>query len=138
MTTQRPAGVTILAVLQLIGGIANLLFGITSLFFGGAIVVSGAAASTGSPAVIGPMMTLFGALFIAIGVFGLVLSYGLLNLQQWAWKLAMALAAINVVTHLISLFQGSNVPGAIVSMVISGLILYYLFRPNVKRGFGLA
>jgi len=32
MTNQRPTGVTILAVLQVIGGIISLIFGLSSLF----------------------------------------------------------------------------------------------------------
>jgi uncharacterized membrane protein (DUF2068 family) len=137
MINQRPAGVTILAVLQLLAGILNLLFGIASLFFGGAIVFSKAAEQTGAAIDMGPIMVTIGALTIAIGVFSLILSYGLFNLKPWAWNLAIILAIINFVTHFASIFQGGNVPGAIIVMVISGLILYYLFHANVQRAFGM-
>jgi uncharacterized membrane protein (DUF2068 family) len=138
MTSQRPTGVTILAVIQLIGGALSLLFGISSLFFGGLMVVSDAAATAGSEIEMGPILLLAGVLAIISGVIGLLAGYGLFTLKGWGWTLAMLFAVINIIQNVLSLIQGANIAGAIVGIVISGLIIYYLNQSNVKRAFGKA
>jgi len=136
MTNQRPTGVTILAVLQLIGGAISLLFGISSLFFGGLMVVSDAATTAGAEIDVGPLLLLAGILAIVSGVIGLLAGYGLFTLKGWGWTLSMLFAVINIVHNLLGLFQGANIAGGIIGIVISGLILYYLNTTTVKRAFG--
>lgn len=138
MTTQRPTGVTILAVLQFIGGIISLFFGLSSLFFGGLMVASDAAATAGADIDMGPILLLAGILAIVSGVIGLIAGYGLFTLKGWGWTLAMVFSVLNIFHNLLGLFQGGSVPGAIVGIVISGLIIYYLNTSTVKRAFGKA
>ena len=138
MTTQRPTGVTILAVIQMIGGVLSLLIGISSLFFGG-LAVSGVANNTAgaeAAAEVGPLMVAGGGLAIFTGLVGLIAGYGLFTLKGWGWSLAVVFSIINIGHNLLGILQGANIPGGIVGIVISGLILYYLYRPNVKRAFG--
>jgi uncharacterized membrane protein (DUF2068 family) len=136
MTNQRPTGVTILAVIQFIGGIISLFFGLSSLFFGGLMVASDAAATTGAEIDMGPILLLAGGLSIISGVIGLIAGYGLFTLKPWGWTLAIVFAVLNIVHNLLSLFQGGNIPGSIIGIVISGLIIYYLNTSTVKRAFG--
>jgi uncharacterized membrane protein (DUF2068 family) len=138
MSNQRPTGVTILAVLQIIGGLLSLLFGLSGLLFGGAMVATDAAEATGAPLDMGPVMMTVGIASVIIGLIGLIAGYGLFTLQGWGWLMAIVFAAANVLRNLVSLVQGINVPGAIIGIVVSGLIIYYLYRPNVKRAFGKA
>jgi uncharacterized membrane protein (DUF2068 family) len=138
VTIQRPTGVTVLAVLQFIGGILSLFIGISGLFFGG-LMVSGVAENTSGAAAaaqVGPLMVAGGFFAILSGILGLIAGYGLFTLKGWGWTLAMVFSVINVIHNVIGLFQGASIPGAIVGIVISGLILYYLFQPHVKRAFG--
>lgn len=138
MTNERPTGVTILAVLQLLGGIVSLLVGVSGLFFGGLIVAAGSGQPAGEAAVMGPV--LLGASIGALisGIIGLIAGFGLFTLKGWGWMLAMVFSILNILNNLVSIFQGSNIVGAIVGIVISGLILYYLNQSNVKRAFGKA
>jgi uncharacterized membrane protein (DUF2068 family) len=138
MTTQRPTGVTILAVLQLIGGVINVLFGISSLFFGGLIVVSKAVETAGSPINMGPIILAAGVLAVISGLLGLFAGYGLFTLKSWGWILALIFSVLNIVYNGLKIFQGANIPGTFVGIAISGLIIYYLNRPNIKRAFGRA
>jgi uncharacterized membrane protein (DUF2068 family) len=138
MTTQRPTGVTILAVLQIFGGIISLFFGLSSLFFGGLMVVSDAAATAGAEIDMGPIMLAAGVLALISGVIGLIAGYGLFTLKGWGWTLAVIFAIANIVSNLLGLFQGANIVGGIIGIVISGLILYYLNTSTVKRAFGKA
>jgi uncharacterized membrane protein (DUF2068 family) len=138
MTIQRPTGVTILAVLQFIGGALSLLFGVLSLFFGGAMVATDAAEAVDAAIDMGPVMMTVGIASIIIGIIGLIAGYGLFTLKGWGWLLAVVFSLSNVVRNIMALFSGVNVVGAIIGIVISGLILYYLYQPNVKRAFGRA
>jgi uncharacterized membrane protein (DUF2068 family) len=138
MTTQRPTGVTILAIIQMIGGVLSLLIGISGLFFGG-LMVSGVADNTSGAAAaaeVGPLMVTGGIGAIVSGILGLLAGYGLFTLKGWGWTLAMVFSVLNIIHNALGLFRGANIPGAIVGIVISGLILYYLFTPTVKRAFG--
>lgn len=138
MANQRPTGVTILAVLQFIGGLLSLILGLGSLLFGGLMVASDVAATTGTEIDMGPILLFAGIVAIVSGVIGLIAGYGLFALKGWGWTLAIVFAVLNIIRSLLGMFQGGSVPGAIVGIVISGLIIYYLFRPNVKRAFGKA
>jgi len=136
MANSRPTGVTILAVLQIIGGILSLIFGVSSLLFGGLMVASDAAANTGAEIDPGPILLVAGLVAIVSGLIGLIAGYGLFTLKGWGWTLALVFSVLNIIRSLLGMFQGGNVVGAIIGIVISGLIIYYLMTPTVKRAFG--
>jgi membrane protein YdbS with pleckstrin-like domain len=75
MQKQRPRGVTIIAILIVIAGIATLLVGIGSVAIGPLIGLSLA-------------FIAFGAISLAIGVAYLVMGYGLWNGKGWAWTIS--------------------------------------------------
>lgn len=71
-----------------------------------------------------------GSLVLVVG--GLLLFLiGYAFLQGWtvAWYLVVIINALDVVMSILTL------PAGAVSLVISAVILYYLFRPKVKRFF---
>jgi uncharacterized membrane protein (DUF2068 family) len=51
------------------------------------------------------------------------------------WYLGVIFTAISLILGIASLFTGVFV--SIITLVIDGLILYYLFRPGVKAFFGV-
>jgi hypothetical protein len=63
-----------------------------------------------------------------------IVAYGLLKGIKWAWTLTVVLSIIRIVLNAISLVTGNL--GGIVSIIISGIILYYIYRPHVKSYFG--
>ncbi|MGI0488568.1 hypothetical protein ACN4EK_24420 [Pantanalinema rosaneae CENA516] len=138
MTNQRPTGVTVLAVLQFLGGILSLLVGVSGLFFGGLLVAAGGAGQAGEAATMGPILVGASIAALISGIIGLIAGFGLFTLKGWGWTLAIIFSVLNILNNLVSVFQGSNVAGAIIGIVISGLILYYLNQYNVKRAFGKA
>ena len=77
-----------------------------------------------------------GVLALVSGILGLLAGYGLFTLKGWGWTLAIVFSVTNVIHNFLSLTRGANIPGAIVGIVISGLIIYYLMTPTVKRTFG--
>jgi len=130
-TTARPTGVTILAVLALIGGVFGILGAL-------ALMLGGAAAST-VDAGIGGSALIYGILSLAISVAYLAFGIGAWGLKPWAWSLGIIIAGASVLLSLISILLGWNtISGVIINVVVSGVILYYLFTPGVKAAFGRA
>jgi hypothetical protein len=145
----RPTGVTIIAVLNIIGGVIMLLIGI-GLAVAGAIIpfvpqsefqqqqqnltAGDIDLSQIPPSLVGGGLLAIGGILIAIGILSFVVSYGLLKGRTWAWTLTVVLSIISIVLNVISIAAGNI--ASLVSVIISGIILYYLFRPHVKAYFG--
>jgi hypothetical protein len=145
----RPTGVTIIAVLNIIGGVIMLLIGI-GLAVAGAIIpfvpqsefqqqqqnltAGDIDLSQIPPSLVGGGLLAIGGILIAIGILSFVVSYGLLKGRTWAWTLTVVLSIISIVLNAISIAAGNI--ASLVSVIISGIILYYLFRPHVKAYFG--
>jgi len=130
-TSARPTGVTILAVLAFIGGVLGILGALL-------LMVGGAAAST-VDAGIGGSALIYGILSLAVSVAYLAFGIGAWGLKPWAWSLGIIIAGASVVLAIISvLLQWNTITGVILNVIISGVILYYLFTPGVKAAFGRA
>ena len=136
---ERPVGVTILAVLALVAGGLVALGGLLMVGGGavaGAVGAATAGAGGGVAAVggifamgMGVFMLLWAALSIAFGV-------GALQLRRWAWVLGIICEGLGVLMNLGNLMHG-HAGGAIFGLVINGVILWYLFQPDVKRAFAI-
>ena len=120
MRGPRPTGITILAILEILGGLALLLGG-AGLALVGAVAGFGLAAGLG------------GVLFI-LGFGSFVVAFGLWNGRPWAWTIARALSVINIITSGISIASGGF--GSIFGLLIALIIIYYLTRPHVRVYFG--
>lgn len=140
----RPVGVTILAVLQ---AIVSVLALITALFvwlaranFSEILAQSPELQESLEgipPDVLQASMVVGVVFFILFGLIGLWVAWGLFNLKGWAWLTTLIFQGIGIVGNLANLASGIDSPGSIVlQLVISGVVIYYLLRPNVKRAFG--
>jgi hypothetical protein len=135
---KRPAGVTVIAILIIIGGILLLLAGIGTVAVGSLFISE----------IIGLVFVIIGAILLAVGIGYVVVSYGLLKGKRWAWTITMVLLFIGIAIDVASIIFGSFVinmdisafltsnSGSIVSIIISIIILYYLYRPHIKSYFG--
>jgi len=111
MGGERPGGITVLAI----------LYGLEGLFALGA----GGLAAAGSsliPRIGGGFVAAFGIVMIIIGLIDFVIAYGLWTLQSWARTVAIIFAIIGLL-------------GFPIGTIISIIILWYLFRPEVKEAF---
>lgn len=92
-----------------------------------------------------------GTIVLAVGIGYLVVSYGLLKGKGWAWIITVILTIIAIAVQIVSavtasMFNASFIDDTnsfvtgfiaqIVGIAINGVILYYLYRPNVKAFFG--
>jgi hypothetical protein len=117
---QRPLGVSIIAILAAIGGIAFLI---------------------ANEAKIGTVTAGIGVSLIPIplSIAYLVMAFGLWKGKGWAWTITIVISLIGITLGAASLgtllIVTENI-GAILSVAINAIIIYYLYRPNVKVFFG--
>jgi hypothetical protein len=153
----RPIGVTIIAILNIIGGALMLFFGIGLITLGavlptlppsafnqsglqGNLTAGQAPIPAGPPPMalqflLGGVGIAFGAVLVALAIVSFVVAYGLLKGRRWAWTITIILSIISIVWNAITIATAANF-GGIVSIIISGIIIYYLYRPHVKAYFG--
>jgi hypothetical protein len=141
--------VIVIAILNIIGGIIMLIIG-PPLAFAGTIIpfvvqsippeqqqqsmTSGDAdLSQVSPSLVGAGILALGWILMAIGIFSFIVAYGLLKGRSSAWKLTVILSIISIAANAISIATGNTI--GIVSIIISGIILYYCYRPYVRAYF---
>ncbi len=109
----RPTGVTVLAVLEILGGIVGL--------GAGALLIIGAHAA-------------LGALALIFGILGFVLAIGFLGGKGWAWTLGIVVGVLNIVVSIVETAIGFS--STIIGIIFPIIIIYYLMRPHVKAFFG--
>jgi hypothetical protein len=149
MERKRPLGVTIVSILMIVNGIILVGGGVWAAYFIPNLItpqltgdlsnltagnqLSPQISTTITGAIVGVVMVTAG-IAIALGIVSFVLSLGLLKGKGWSWIITVILAIISLVFSIIGLASGS-IPN-IISIIINGVILYYMYRPEIKSYFG--
>jgi len=99
---------------------------------------------------LGSISIAMGAIVMVIGIGYLVVSYGLLKGRGWAWTITVILTTASIIVQIVFVITTSvlnalmhhdtntslyHLIDQITGMAINGMILYYLYRPPVKRYF---
>ncbi len=133
----RPTGVTVVAILDLIGGALNLLGGISMIALG-PMIAAMFASRMGEGKMLAYFASIVGVLGVALiigGIVGIVVGYGLLKGFGWAWWIQVILSALGLISGVLALISGAFM--GVIDLVINGLIVYYFTRPHVKAYFGM-
>lgn len=126
---QRPTGITILAVLAIIGGLLGLCWSLTLFGVGGL----GIGTRTGG------LGLAFGGLGLVSAILYLAFGFGAWTLKPWAWVLGIVGVAVAILSTVAGLiFRANGLIGAILSLIVPVIILWYLLRPEIKQAFGRA
>jgi hypothetical protein len=133
---QRPLGVTIIAILSLVSGLIGLLKGLAWLGIGGAAAALTAVAMPVAGAIIGLFAITFGIIGLVTAVFSIGFSWGAWNLKPWAWSLGVTTHAAIFIWSLLAVLGPALLSERRVPLIISGVVLFYLTRPEIKRAFG--
>ena len=134
----RPTGVTVMGVLQILGGLGSLGLGFilaATYAFLGSLMASGSegvAFSAGFGGFIVVAGAIIGGILMLIGIANLVIAYGLFKGKSWAWMLCLIFAVISAVLGILAF------PVGIVIILFNAVLIYYLTRRNVKEYFGKA
>ena len=111
MGGERPGGITVLALLYAIEGLFGL--GMGGMFLAGGSMIPGLG---------GSFMAAFGIVMVIIALIDFVIAYGLWTMQSWARTVAIIFAIIGLL-------------GFPIGTIISIIILWYLFKPEIKEAF---
>ena len=140
---ERPAGVTIIAVLGLILAGVLALWGVM-ICLGGTMLSHMAYTRWGMVAGMGAVTV--GAVLLGLAAAYAVASIGLLQLQNWARVLAILLTCVpllfallglgDAAMHLRMMFFFGMFVRRVVVIAIDVWILVYLFQPQVRKAFG--
>jgi hypothetical protein len=141
-TTDRPTGVTAMAVVAGIAGAADILAGLGDIGMGGGFL-----GDLGFGATLDGIMTGVGLVLVAVGALGLASAFGLWRGRNWAWLIARLWASLCIIAGIVgvalSLLSDRIVTeilaamiGAAIPAVIAAVVLWYLYQPNVKAAFG--
>jgi len=135
----RPTGITILAILSVIGGIFGLIGGL-GLIAGGALLGGAVGGTTG--AALGGMAFIFGIVTLGFAVAYIAFAYGAWTLKAWGWMLGVIMALASIVWTILGIVLSGDIVAnlisvsTIISVAIPLIILYYLNTPVVKSAFG--
>ena len=129
VTQRRPTGITIISVLMIIGGLILLFTGITPLLIGPLISTDSNYQTSGF------LITIGGLTLVVLGIASLIVSGGLLKGKRWARTITLIISIIAIIIAIISLVSSRDWVH-IISVIIYGIIIYYMFINKVKLFFG--
>ncbi len=112
---ERPLGVTIIAILQILGNLI-VLSGAVLIMMGAALIPF-----------LGAIFLILGGIMALFAIFGLVVGWGLWSLKSWAWMVALILNILNVILNIFS--------GQYIAIIIPLIIVIYLQQGEVKSTF---
>ena len=117
---KRPTVVKILVLIVVIGSILPILAGVMMLTGGG---FEGYFAQE-------LLRQILPTFYVSAGVIGLVVAWGLWIGTGWAWIIALIIHIIGIIMGLVAL------PTGIVGVVMDGIVVYLLMRPDTRRFCG--
>ncbi len=138
----RPTGVTVLGVLAILIGLGGLVTGGLLLAVSAALSTVNIGATypqlagiaTGTIAII---LGVLGAVLLILGILYLVTGIGFFGGKGWAWTIGLIVSILSIVVNIAQVvISPGGIGGAVISIIIPLLILYYLTRPHVKAFFG--
>ena len=132
MTQHRPDGIIMIAILMTIGGVILLFTGITPLIIGPLISIN---ISDYELSQLGLLITIGGLILVALGIASFIVSWGLLKGKRWARTITLIISFIAIIFAIISLVSSGELTH-VISIIIYGIIIYYMFTDKVKLFFG--
>jgi hypothetical protein len=122
----RPKGITVMVILQILGGISMLGLGVQMAagvsYYGGSV-----------------QAILVGIVYTGLGAFYLTVAYGLYSGKGWAWTSTVVVQIIGFPLGLLlgfALGQGIASLGGIPGVIFAIIILSYMFRSTTRAYFG--
>lgn len=129
MSRQRPAGVAVSVILQILDGAWGLMSGCALITGGGVLAALVAALAKEAPrwvgGAMGGVLALIGSVLLFFALLDFVLAWGLWKLYRWAWWVTMVKAVLSIAGPLLALLGGNltSVPTLALNAIIIGLLL---------------
>jgi uncharacterized membrane protein (DUF2068 family) len=109
----RPLGVTIIAILQLLGALLEIM---------AAVLVIGVTL------LLAPFLMILGLIPLFLGIIGLIVFWGLWTLKGWAWIFALL---VNILNILFAIYPTIS----ILSLIFPVIVVIYLLIPSTRAAF---
>jgi hypothetical protein len=146
MEKSRPSAIRIVTILALANGIILLVGGVITIYFVPTIITSQLSnfsnltdanqlnpqIRSGITSTIISVIYIIASVSVVLGAAWFGLAWGLFTAKYWAWLITVILAIITIIFSILSIGDIVN----ITTLIISGVILYYMYRPYVKSYFG--
>ncbi|HEX2014085.1 MAG TPA: hypothetical protein VLA68_02545 [Nitrososphaera sp.] len=132
MQREKPPGIDLLAIVLVIEGIFSFFAGIDMLFFASflASTVPISPLPADVAASVADYYAIWGSTILVIGLVSFLLAYGLFNGRSWAWSGTVALSIVGIILPIANIIAGYW--PAVFTLILCGIILYYLYRPEVR------
>ena len=125
----RPILISIVAILQFLAGLLFVFAGIVML--GGMITIADAPE-------LAQLGALGGAGMLILGLVYLVIAGGFWNGWKIMWYIGVIVHTLSIIIYVYYVATGAGIMTYAVSIIISLLILLYLFTRGVREFFGVA
>lgn len=137
---QRPAGVTILAIVNFLGGATSLVMSGLTMAASWWLITETEEASSGnvSSAVARDVAFRSNLVFwmsllrMGASLSKLVAAIGLWWRTPWGWQLALVSGVLKLGTHLLALRSAIS-PSAVVGLLVDSVVVVYLCTPRVRQ-----
>jgi hypothetical protein len=116
---KTPLGIIIITVLTVISGLILFAMSFASLI------------------ILAPLdpLRLMGSMFLLVlGTASIVVSFGLYKGKGWSWTLLLILSGFGAAGYLLNIVNGQTF--SVVGLVINAIIIYYLYKPQIRKFFG--
>ena len=116
---KTPFGIIIISILTVISGLILFAMSFVSL-----MILSS----------LGPLR-LMGSMFLLIlGTASIIVSFGLYKGKGWSWTLLLILSGFGAAGYLLNIVNGQSF--SVIGLVINAIIIYYLYKPHIRKFFG--
>jgi hypothetical protein len=143
-TKSRPRGVTIAATVNIIIGIAGLIFGIGFIAQDALLhpLIESAfddlprqnlSADQASTPGFGIAL---GTVFAPLAIVSFIVAHGLLKDRGWAWTATLVLSIISMAWYAFTVAIIPSNGGRTLGVIIGAITIYFLYRPPVKAYLG--
>jgi hypothetical protein len=135
--SEAPEGIKILAVLYFISALAIMLIGMFAFSFADSAKTIDPSMLTMAGIILpsSGIIVFIGLVFVAISILCYFLAKGLLAAKLWAKITVGIVVSLSIVLGIKSIFNGIYF-GSLSSIIVSGLILWYLFfKESTKKFF---
>jgi hypothetical protein len=76
-----------------------------------------------------------GVFFLVMAIISFVLAWAFLKGKNWARVLAIIFLVLSIIGNVIGIIGGTSLVSVAISIIIPLIIVWYLYRPNVKQWF---
>jgi hypothetical protein len=127
--SNRPMGMTVIAVLALVQGIFGVLRTLHWVELGGDFMERGLLVLP----VLGLLAIGRGIMVAVLAVLFAVFSCGLLLQRSWAWGLGIFLSLVTLLLVVSAVIQGESLARALVGSIVPVVIICYLISPSGRQ-----